>query len=277
MIARQSNRVTRFRLTCLAGALAGVLPVIAVAEQMPWEEAPVDEPSLWNDPTFDGTSTAVPDAGAEDTAPPATPVDTGPDIPAPKVDAYFDVSFNDSDLDAFGYASSSSGYRFVAGFEFQELGSERVTVAPEVGYYRMNTAERNAVTVDANNSSLPTYIVTTTRRYTTDISSLDFGARFGFRFNDRISAFARAGLGFFHLADKLETMRSYTPKPGNPTPKADDFLLPDSSSEAGISPYLALGASFMLGPVPTVYVEYGTRRIDGELVNSASLGFLLNF
>ncbi len=196
---------------------------------------------------------------------------------APKIDAYVDVSFNDSDLSALGYAATPSGYRFVVGFIFQELGNERWTIAPEAGYFRINPAEQDNVTVERNSPSLPQYIVTTTHHLSSEIASLDFGGRFGLQTNRWVSAYARAGLGFYHRAETQETTRAYEPKNLGTAPRNSDFLPPDSFSKAGIAPYGTLGIAVLLGQVPSVYVEYGSRRIAGELLNTTSLGLLLNF
>lgn len=270
-------------LACLA-ALA--LPAPAGAEEFMPFDIP-DEASPFDSPGFDTSLPeftepepavpAVPQATTETAPPPAAPADTGPPLMAPKIDAYVDVSFNDSDLSAIGYAATPSGYRFVVGFIFQELGNERWTIAPEAGYFRIDTAEQDNVTVDRNSPSLPQYIVTTTHRLSSEIASLDFGGRFGFKINDRTLMYARTGLGFYHRADTQETTRAYEPKNLGTAPRDSDILPPDSFSNAGVAPYGTLGIAIMLGQVPSVYVEYGSRRIEGELLNTTSLGLLLNF
>lgn len=247
-------------------AAAGeLMPFEVPEEEVQWDQIELDEFKV--DPTLPVAET------------PASVVEPGPDWPAPAIDAYFDIAFADADFAPLGYPQTQGGYRFIVGFRFDGLLGKHWTVAPEFGYTRIGLAERKQVSVDNTD---PNYTITTTDKFNTDLSALDFGARLGrlFMVNSgsaiRPEIYARAGLQFYHSADKTQRTLDFTPKNSNPV-RPSQVQQPASVADAKVDLYGAVGASLQLGKVPSIYAEYAARRIAGEFIEVTSVGVLLNF
>lgn len=204
---------------------------------------------------------------------PQTPVDTGPDWPAPAIDAYVDTSFSQADFNSLNYPETPGGYRFIAGFRLDTPRLVQWTAALEFGYSRIGHAERKIVTIDDSASN---YRVTRTDTYNIDLSALDFGTRIGYRLLPRIEIYGRGGMQFYHVANKAQSKLDFTPKNGS-ADRPSDLQQPASTSDAKVDLFGTVGTAFSLGKVPSLYVEYGTRNIGGDMVNVGSVGILLNF
>lgn len=210
-------------------------------------------------------------ATAPATAPPA------PDYPAPKIDAYIDLSISESDFDKLGYQDAVGGYRFLIGFHLEEVGGDKWTLAPEVGYLRIGKAERDDISFD--DISEPQYYVTITDKHSLDVTALSFGGRIGWQLRRPQAGeiYARAGLHFYHALDRTQTTFTYEPKAPLIPPKSPTSTGSQSEVNVGLDLYAGLGFAWKLGKVPSLYAEYGTFVIESELVNTGSIGFLLNF
>lgn len=245
---------------------------------LPGEEAPFD-PNFRPDfgPGFDGGFDPAYgggfDPGAGETAAAAAP--QIPDYPAPKIDAYIDLSISESDFGNLGYDDAVSGYRLLVGFRLEEIGGGRWSVAPEVGYLRIGKAEREEFRTDAISDSQ--YYITITDGHELDMTALSFGARIGWRLHTRAEPYLRAGVHFYHALDRTRTTFSYEPKAPLIPPKAPVTTESQSEVNVGLHLYGALGFAWSLGKVPSLYAEYGTYVIENETIGTGSIGFLLNF
>lgn len=229
---------------------------------------------------------AEPATAGEDDAiiPPWTYMDTAaaagtdkPDLTPPAIDAWFDISFTDSDFNALGFNETAGGYRFIAGFHLENFGNNRFGFAPEVGYFRLGSIEEKTSVTVSNPPNFQGYIQTTTHTNSLDTSSLDFGVRVNVMIASRLDVFLRTGLGFYHASTEAQDSFSYTPiTPGGPAIPSTQGTT-SSSTETGTAPYAALGLTIKLGTVPSLYGEYGKRIIDGENISTIAVGFLLNF
>ncbi|MFZ5723224.1 MAG: hypothetical protein ACOY33_06130 [Pseudomonadota bacterium] len=291
MIVRHPARVSR--VSCLTAAacglwLCGTASVFA-AEDAPTADAPAaTDPAAGTgntpadtpfDPPFDpGFNPDFDPAFPELPAQPAPAAATTPDYKAPRTDFYVDVAYLSADVSRLGFDDRSGSQRIIVGLQLQDASRGRFHVAPEIGYLRMNPAERDLVSVDNNNPSFPQYVVTITDSFSAHIATLDFGARLFWDLPNRLTAFSRLGMGFHHLTRKRDRTLSYTPK--NPVvtpPKASESLLADSVTDTDLAPFAAVGIALKLGKVPSIYLEQGARQIDGDNVNLSVIGFLLNF
>lgn len=212
-----------------------------------------------------------PGAAAAPVAVPSTP-----DYPAPRIDAYIDLSISESDFDKLGYQDAVGGYRFLIGFRLEEVGGDKWTLAPEVGYLRIGKAEREDISFD--DISEPQHRVTITDKHSLDVTALSFGGRFGWQFRPQAGEiYARVGLHFYHALDRTQTTFTYEPKAPLIPPKSPVSTGSQSEVNVGLDLYAGLGFAWKLGKVPSLYAEYGTFVIERELVNTGSVGFLLNF
>lgn len=266
-------RGTFASLLLLAGlpAMAGELPPFDAPLEEGWSgPSPLDDPSALL-PEF---NTSLPVIEDEPVTQPS-----GPDYAPPAIDAYVDLSFTNSTFDALGFNDGSGGYRFIAGWLLESAGSAGWRFGPELGYSRLGTTERSRVTVDRN-ITRPGYDTTRTDTVELDASALDFGLRTGYALHPRIEGFLRGGLGFYHSAQSAQTTRTYVPNTSCPAPcppAPADTQLASSVSDSGVSPFISGGINVRIGDVPSIYVEYGTRRFDQEQVDTGAVGFLLNF
>ena len=101
--------------------------------------------------------------------------------------------------------------------------------------------------------------------------------RGGYLLASKLEAFGRAGMHFYHIARQDQTTLSYTPRPPNTTPRADDVQPTFSISEVGTDYYISAGLAIKLGTVPSLYAEYGAYSMGSENITTTSIGFLLNF
>ncbi len=283
MIPQDAANIARhLRGTFASLLLLAGLP--AVAEELQPFDAPIEEG--WSGPSpLDDPSAPLPEFNTslpvfEDAAA-SGPVEqaSGQDYAPPAIDAYVDLAFTNSTFDALGFNDGSGGYRFMAGWILESASKGRWRLGPEVGYSRMGTTERETVTVDRN-LTRPGYNTTRTDLVELDASALDFGARAGYTLSARIEGYLRGGLGFYHSARSEQTTRTYTPNESCPLPcpaLPPDTQLANSTTDSGLSPFIAGGINVRLGDVPSVYFEYGVRRFDQEQVDTGAIGFLLNF
>lgn len=239
-------------------------------ELMPFETP--EEEIQWDKIELEEFNTALPPLAVETPAP-EKPVDNRPDWPAPKIDAYLDTSFSNADFAGIGYQEEPSGYRFIAGFRMDTPALGNWSAAAEFGYNRIGRAERSIVTVD---DSAPNYTVTRTDMYNIDLSSLDFGARVGYALMQRLEVYTRAGMHFYHTAEKSQTRFDFAEKNLNP-PRPSDLQQPASTSKASVGGYGTLGMAVRIGSVPSFYVEYGIRQMSSDTVDAVNFGVLLNF
>lgn len=207
-------------------------------------------------------------ATAPATVPPA------PDYPAPKIDAYIDLSISESDFDELAYLDAVDGYRLLIGFRLEEVGGDKWTLAPEVGYLRIGKAERDYVSFDAISDSQ--YYVTITDNHSLDVTALSFGGRIGWRLQ-RAEPYLRAGVHFYHALDRTQATFTYEPKAPLIPPKSPTSTDSQSEVSVGLNLYAGVGFAWSLGKVPSLYAEYGTYVIENEIVGTGSVGFLLNF
>lgn len=261
----------RFRFLLCTLAIAAWMPSPASAgELMPFEIP--EEEVQWDQIELEEFNTSL-STSREEEAEPAPPVDPGPDWPAPAIDAYVDTSFSEADFGSLNFNETPGGYRFIAGFRLDTPRLVRWTAAAEFGYTRLGRAERKITSVD---DSAPDYRITRTDTYNIDLSSLDFGTRIGYRLLPSLDVYGRGGLQFYHVANKAQTQLDFTPKNNNP-PKDTDLQQPASSSDSKASLFGTLGIAIRLGSVPSLYVEYGTRNISGDIINIGNVGVLMNF
>lgn len=284
MISRHTGRCgLLFDVTLLAVALA--LPVFASAgeefkpfdipeEMGPLDSAPVDS-SL---PEFVEPAPGAPGGttSAAETAPLPVPVDTGPPILAPPVDAYIDLSLNNSSLNNLGYGDQPGGYRFIVGMIFEQFSNARFTMAPEVGYVRIGLAEETTTTT-TRNAPIPQYDNIKKEKHSIDLSTLTFGLRSGYQVTGQLEAFGRAGMHFYHGASQQQTTWSYVPVLSTTPERSDDVQPSFSTADVGTDYYLSGGLAWKIGPVPSVYAEYQVIALGGSTIATTSLGFLLNF
>lgn len=207
-------------------------------------------------------------ATAPATAPPA------PDYPAPKIDAYIDLSISESDFGELAYEDAVGGYRLLIGFRLEELGGDRWSLAPEVGYLRIGKAERDYLSFDAISDSQ--YYVTITDNHSLDVTALSFGGRIGWQLR-RAEPYLRAGVHFYHALDRTQTTFTYEPKAPLIPPKSPTSTDSQSEVSVGLNLYAGVGCAWRLGKVPSLYAEYGTYVIENKIVGTGSVGFLLNF
>ncbi len=316
MIERLDPTTPEFAMTAMIAhhlrhcllVLIALLPTVAPAAEPMQEEAPSQPSSLFDtpfdapvdtpfevpfDPAFDATPFPdIPAAPAPTSAPvtgtpaaggavvngplaTAQPVDIKPDYVAPAIDAYVDLAFTDSNFSDFGLDETPGGYRLTIGFRLKDVGSGAWNLAPELGYFRAGKAEKDTITIDPLLRA--GYITTQTDTFSTDISSLDFGARFSKTLFTRVDGHARAGIGFYHLTNQHKVEYSYTPKPGI-TEELPPYALPTlSTTDTGIAPFVALGLAVNLTHALQLYAEYGTRLINSNQLNAGAIGLLLDF
>lgn len=205
----------------------------------------------------------------------ATTTPSPPDYPAPKIDAYVDLSISESDFGKLGYDDNVAGYRLLFGFRLEEVGGGKWTLAPEVGYLRIGKAERDDISTDAISDS--EYYLTITDNHTLDATALSFGGRIGWLPHPRVEPYLRAGLHFYHALDRIETTFSYEPKAPLIPPKPQTTTSSQSEVNVGLDIYASLGFAWRLGKVPSLYAEYGAFAIENEVVTTGAVGFLLNF
>lgn len=312
MIERLDPTTPEFAMTAMTAMIAhhlrhcllvliALLPTVAPAAEPMQEEAPSQPSSLFDtpfdapvdtpfevpfDPAFDATP--FPDIPATPASAPATnsaatgsplatpqPVGSGPDYVAPAIDAYVDLALTDGDFSHFGFDETPRGYRLTIGFRLKDVGNGAWSLAPEFSYFRFGKAENDIVTVDPLLRA--GYITTQTDTFSTDITSLDFGARFSKTLFTRIDGHARAGIGLYHLTKQHRTEYSYTPKPGI-TEELPPYALPTlSTTDTGIAPFVALGLAVNITRTLQVHVEYGTRLINSNPLNIGAIGLLLDF
>lgn len=220
------------------------------------------------DPNFDATLPTIPES-----VPAAA---TGPDYKAPAVDAYVDLSFTDSDASNFTFRNSTGGYRFLVGFLLEKPLFGKLRVAPEVGYLRMGRAHDETTTVTPN-VPIPQYDNIRTDLRELDMSTLQFDLRGGYTLFGPVEVYARAGVHFYHLAHKSQTVLSYTPIPPNTTARDTDYQQTVSSTDVGSDLFGAVGIACSVGQVPSLFVEYGRYSLGGTSVNVVAFGALLNF
>jgi len=265
-------RLARHILRFLPALLLLSAPLSASGRELMPFETPEEE-IQWDKIELDDFNSALPALVPDAPDPDAKPVDNRPDWPAPKIDAYLDTSFSNADFAGIGYQEATSGYRFIAGFAMATPALGRWSVAAEFGYNRIGRAERSIVTVD---DSAPNYTVTRTDMLDIDLSSLDFGGRVGYRLAPRVESYARAGMHFYHTAEKSQTRFDFEEKNLNP-PRPSDLQQPASTSTASVGAFVTLGAALKVGTVPSFYAEYTTRDISGDLVTAINFGVLMNF
>lgn len=276
--------MTRFlRLPLALGVLSWCTAKAGAEELQPFSLP--EEPSLWDSPEFGSpddplmpgdTPPLAPESGATPTEAPAQPaVPPEPELVAPAVDAYLDVSFTDADFGALGYDDTTGGYRFIAGFQFEKFRYAGWALAPEVGYLRIGRPERELVEVDLDGP--PTgYVVRKTTTETLDSTSLDFGVRASRPLAGALHGYARAGLQVYHAVDKAQVVFTYEPKPGF-DPRDPEIAPTTSRTDVGTGAFLSLGLAVQLGPVPSLYIEYGTREFADDRIDIGALGVLMNF
>lgn len=269
MISRLAPATRRY-LPRLAFWMLLAMPLaVPAGELMPFEIP--EEEIQWDQVELNEFNASLPILDREL---PPKPVDNRPDWPAPAIDAYLDTSFSQSDFNELGFSDSSGGYRFIAGFRMDTPALGLWSVAAEFGYNRIGRAERSVVTVD---DSSPQFTKTQTDTYKTDLSSLDFGTRIGYRISPLLELYGRGGMQFYHVANKNQTRLDFTPKNNNPNPPTSGPLPPSSLSRAKANVFGTGGIALKLGKVPYVYAEYGARNISGKLVSAGSVGVLMNF
>ncbi|MFP5383890.1 MAG: LysM peptidoglycan-binding domain-containing protein [Gammaproteobacteria bacterium] len=220
-------------------------------------------------PTFDPQLSPWPDEEVTTT--------DEPDLTPPAIDGWFDISFTDADFDNLGFNQTAGGYRFIAGFHLESISTDRIGLAPEVGYFRIGNIDEKTSTSVSNPPDFQGYIQTTTHTSSADATSLDFGVRVNFALARRLEAFLRTGVGFYHLSTEEQDSFSYTPITPGGAPIPSSRSTTASNTQTGIAPYAALGLAVKLGTIPSLYGEYGTRAIDGENISVIAVGFLLNF
>ena len=276
MIAAMIARLPRTSPRCAARrwlplfAVAALASGSARAELMPFEVP--EEPIPWEELKFDDINAAAPDSAPTIAE---KPVDNRPDWQPPPLDAYVDVSMASVDFSNVGYPDAQGGYRLLVGFLFGGVGGDHFNIAPEVGYTRIGRADRRQVTIDTTD---PQYTLTQTDVFSTDLSSLDFGVRAGLHVAPRVSLFGRGGLQVYHVSDKIRSTLSFTPKPASGAPPRDSqSQRPSSASDSRLGGFVAAGIALKLGQVPTIYGEIAARQVPGTLVESGSIGVLLNF
>lgn len=279
MISRHSGHLGHF-LRCSLLASASLLPGLAGAGEIqpfdiPAEPAPLDGPEI-NSSLPDFVEPTPGDDAAAAAATPAAPAPGTQPIAPPAIDAYVDLSFNNSDVTDFGYNDNPGGYRFIAGFVFQQYSTEKMTLAPEVGYVRIGLADESVTTITANNP-IPQYRNIKTDLRSLDLSTLTFGVRAGFRLAEHLDGFARGGLHFYHGSRHDQTTYSYEPIAPNDVELPDDARPTFSTSDVGTDYYISGGLAFNLGSVPALYAEYGVYAVGSDNIATTSLGFLLNF
>ncbi|MFZ5756665.1 MAG: hypothetical protein ACOY3X_07155 [Pseudomonadota bacterium] len=285
------------RTSCVAaaGRVALLLPLLAMlaaaparaddtapAEPAPSPETPFDAPfdapaeqgqtggGLFYNEEFDATLPEIPEAA------PAAAIPAGPDYKPPRIDAYFDVAFTDSDIGSAGYSETPGGYRFIAGFRLEHFNHTRWSLAPEVGYLRIGRAMEESVTRTLN-SPIQGYWNIRTEERKLDMSTLQFGVRSDYRLFGPVEAQVRAGAHFYHITDNRQITFSYEPGPLDPPPLPDDVQPNQSASDVGLDLFATIGLAVRLGTVPSLYIEYGSYNTDRGTVGVSALGFLLNF
>lgn len=265
-------------LLLLAGTPAvaeDLQPFDAPAEEGWSGSSPLDDPSIPL-PEFNTSLPAIDDgADAPSTDGQPADVDTGADFQPPSIDAYLDLALTGTNFDSSGVDDTASGYRLIAGWYFGQAGSDRWSVAPELGYVRLGQASETTVT-NTFDPSIPGYRKLITRIHDLDLSALDFGLRARMALTGHIDGYVRAGAHLYHSSTQINTQYSYIPLPPN-TPRPDDVLPTESTSENGVGVYGSLGVAVRLGKVPQLYAEYGMRQAGDNQVETTALGFLLNF
>lgn len=253
----------------IVGAEAGAATTQPASEDagMPVEAPAETTPAAA--PEFDPLLTPWPDE--------EVPTPDEPDLTPPAIDGWFDISFTDADFDNLGFNQTAGGYRFIAGFHLESISTDRIGLAPEVGYFRIgNIEEKTSVSV-SNPPNFQGYIQTTTHTSSADATSLDFGVRVNFALATRLEAFLRTGLGFYHVSTEEQDSFDYTPITPGGVPVPSSRGTTTSNTKTGTAPYAALGLAVKLGAIPSLYGEYGMRTIDGENISVIAVGFLLNF
>lgn len=200
-----------------------------------------------------------------------------PELEPPAIDAWIDASFSDSAMQLAGVSDDVGGYRFVASFLLEKLAANGLAFSPEVGYSRIGRGEDVNTTAVSRPPGFPNHAQTRTDTLTADITSLDFGVRAGWRGRQPLEPFARAGLSFYHLASSRQVVFTYETLDPDFEDISPDTRPTSSSTDAGVAPYLSIGLALHLGKVPAVYAEFQYRSIEGEPLETAAVGFLLNF
>lgn len=260
-------------------ARLALLPAL-LALALPAQAADAD-PAAAGDAGSAPAETAPAAEGAPVPAPVSVATETGdaaaePELLPPDVDAYVDISLGDADYADFGYDDNGSAYRLLAGWILPADDPSGTRWSAEISYSQLGSVEDDRLSFSRITLGGRLYEVTTTDTYSLEASSLGFGMRASRAFGI-VEPFARLGAHYYHVTEKRERVRSFTPITPNSPPQKPQQDPSSSESEVGLALYGAAGVGVKTGEVATVYGEYAVLAMAGESVPVARLGLIANF
>jgi len=198
------------------------------------------------------------------------------DLSAPDVDFYIELLAARTDMSDLG-GDHSNGGRARIGMEFNDISPLGWSFRTEISLSQLGSASDTQTTRRAGlPSDQPAPGEPTPQEVITDVTtSLRLtGIEVGTRLYDDRLFYVRGGAFVYSVKSQVSTKRTLTY-----VNQDDDvsLLLPAESTESRIGPYLGLGLEREIVESVRGVAEVNYYRVDGEMLQSLSLGLQFRF